>query len=165
VTGRGRQNAARAKVPRVSAKQRGEFHPRKFVTWFRRAIQPDSISVHCARSMHVPSTEPAYSSPERGGRKCCYAWDASSPCALGWRHRRKPPGTPDWFTAPPVPSCVSTSQNSRPPPPRCGREATAPPTPRSRRHGNVSRARRPNARRLLVGLRGKFGGGRAANQN
>jgi hypothetical protein len=89
----------------------------------------------------------------RGESKCCYVGYALRPFALGWRRARKPPGTGDWFTAHPVPSSGFMSPGFRNPPQRCGREATAPPTPRSKRRGVASRADRPKLRRRPIGPR------------
>ena len=103
--------------------------------------------------MHVPSMELGWSSNlirDEGADECCHAWGALLPFALGWLRARRPPNAPVSFTAHPVPLSGSTSQNSRRPPPRRGREATGPRRPRSRRHGIVSKARPPGPRRPTI---------------
>src|ERR1700694_106736 len=90
---------------------------------------------------------------KRGFEKCCHAGDALLLFALGWLRTRKPPSTPDSFTAHPVPLSGFTSPNSRRLPPRHGRGVTGPPTPRSKRRGVVSKARLPKPRRPLIGER------------
>ena len=97
--------------------------------------------------------EPVCSSPGQGGERCWHAGDALLPLASGWCRARKPPSTRDLFTAHPVPLSGSTSPGFRKPPPRCGREATAPRRPRSRRHGIVSKTHQPKPRRTFIGRR------------
>jgi hypothetical protein len=88
-----------------------------------------------------------------GGRKCCRVGDALQPFASVWVRRRKLPSTQVLFIALPAPSCDFTWPDIPPRPPRCGREATGPPTPRSTRRGVASTADPREPRRPLVGRR------------
>ena len=81
-------------------------------------------------------------------------WGALLPFALCWFRARKPPGT---GTCSPRKSCsvvrFYVARFSESPPRRCGREATGPPTPRSKRRGVVSELDPPKPRRRLIGRR------------
>lgn len=101
----------------------------------------------------VPSVELACAAARRRDRECCHVGDALLSFGLGWFRRRKPPDARGLFTARPVPWFGSTSPGFRNPPPRCGREATEPPTPRLKRRGVASEAYRVKRRKRLIGRR------------
>ena len=114
-----------------------------------------SISVHCTRSnaCSLDGTCLFEFSGKGESKTCCRAGDVLLPFALAWLRARKPPSTPDSFTAHPVPLSDFTSPNSRRLPPRRGREAMGQLKPRSRRPGIVSKPRQPKPRRPRIGRR------------
>src|SRR5882724_7638235 len=90
-----------------------------------------------------------------GAEECFYVGGALLPFALDFVFKRKPVNDRGSFIAPPAPSFDITSPNIRPRPPRCGREVTAPPTPKSKPGGVVSRMFLPRRRRPRGGRRSK----------
>jgi hypothetical protein len=108
---------------------------------------------HCARSGAGSLHGTCVRGCGRGDRECCHVGDALLSFALRWFRGRKLPSARGLFAARHVPWSGSTSRGSRNPPPRCGREATGPPTPRSRRPGVASGMHRPKPRRRLIGRR------------
>ena len=87
-----------------------------------------------------------------GFARCRCAGDALLSFAC-WVHAQKLRGHLDLFTAHPVPLSGFTSPGFRSPPLKCGREATEPRRPRSRRRGVVSRAHQAKQLRPLIGRR------------
>jgi hypothetical protein len=131
---------------------RGEVRLRLSVTWFR-PVSRANFDFRARYRVHVPATELACSRSGQGDRRCCHAGDALLPFALGWLRARKLPSIRDWFTAHPVPLSGSMSRGFRNPPLRCGREATEPRRPISKRRGVVSRADQVRLRRRPIGPR------------
>ena len=76
-----------------------------------------------------------------------FALECALECALGWRHRPKPPSAPGCFTVRPARWFGSTSPSSRHSPPNHGRAITAPLKPKSKPPGIASRTRPPRPRK------------------
>src|SRR5882724_6918300 len=115
--------------------------------------------------MQVPSMELAFEKFHRGegAEECFYVGGALLPFALDFVFKRKPMNDRGSFIARPAPSFGITSPNIQHPPPRCGREATAPPTPKSKPRGVVSRLHLPKPRRPRGGRRSRHPGAVPAN--
>lgn len=88
-----------------------------------------------------------------GFQSCATAGFTPLRCAWGLRRKPKPVNARDWFIAHPARSSGFTSRGTPPPPPKCGREAMALPTPRSRPRGNASRTHQLKPLRQFIGPR------------
>ena len=110
--------------------------------WVSGSVKFPSAELECAGATGTGVT---------GGSTCIRAGFPPPQFAWDCRRRRRPPSAPDLFVALPAPLFGFTSPSSRRPPPRRGRAATVPPTPRSKLPGAASRMRRLKPRRRLTG--------------